>query len=355
MAQTFRESTKDASFHVAVQGRHQAIYRNAADDFKNPVFAAGAVLWRFAGADEKEGLQNQPDNLSQNFPIVTDIEDVEVAVIHRPFYDDWSLAKGKVDPGESLAVTAKREITEETGYRIRLGKLLGHVSYPIKRHTKVVYYWLAFVVGGAFRANSEVDEIRWLPFSQARDLLTYEADKLVLDAAKKRLALPTTSRVILVRHAHAGKRVEWTADDNERPLTKKGLKQAGALAEVLHAYRPTNLYSAEPVRCVDTLAAFQDAYGAGLKVTVDPLFGDAGWLENPEAARKRLKAVIAQPGVAVVVSQGDAIPQAIEWLVPQGTLPLEEIPAKKSSIWVLSFHLGKLVGADYLESPLPLH
>ncbi|MGC3905843.1 NUDIX hydrolase [Corynebacterium variabile] len=103
------------------------------DEFVNPTFAAGAVMWRrLSPADP-----GTPE---------TGAEDaVEIAVIHRPRYDDWSLPKGKVDKGEGIVQTAVRELVEETGYASTLGWLLGYVHYPVGNSTKVVWYWTAEV------------------------------------------------------------------------------------------------------------------------------------------------------------------------------------------------------------------
>ena len=98
------EDDKDLASEMLITGRYQAVPRDPAAEFKRTTLAAGAVLWR-----------GERDN-------------AEVAVIHRPHYDDWSLAKGKVDPGESLSATAAREIWEETGYDVKLGKLIGKVT-----------------------------------------------------------------------------------------------------------------------------------------------------------------------------------------------------------------------------------
>lgn len=115
---------------------------------KNPILAAGAVLWR-----PSEG---------------TDTPDI--AVIHRPRYDDWSLPKGKVDPAETEPVTAVREIQEETGFRAHLGRRLTTVSYPVDQGVKKVRYWAGRCVGGEFSVNSEVDELKWLPEAIATQL-----------------------------------------------------------------------------------------------------------------------------------------------------------------------------------------
>ncbi len=102
---------------------------------------------------------------------------VEVAVIHRPRYGDWSLPKGKLDPGEGYEQAALREVEEETGMRAKLEVELGSVSYrDRKRRTKLVRYWLMRPVAGEFAPGPEVDELRWLGPDEAEDLLSYRHD-----------------------------------------------------------------------------------------------------------------------------------------------------------------------------------
>jgi len=103
------------------------------------------------------------------------------AVIHRPKYDDWSLPKGKLDPGETHPEAAVREVEEETGWRAELGVELGVVTYEHDGRPKRVEYWGMRAVAGEFTPNAEVDELRWLPQHDARALLSYERDREVFD------------------------------------------------------------------------------------------------------------------------------------------------------------------------------
>ncbi len=126
------------------------------------VEAAGAVLWRHADAG------------------------VAVALVHRPKYDDWSLPKGKLDPGEGLVEAAQREVGEETGHQARVGAYLGCITYPVRSADgrlidKAVHYWAMEAVNGAFTPGREVDELRWLPPDEAAALLSYARDREVLD------------------------------------------------------------------------------------------------------------------------------------------------------------------------------
>ena len=108
----------------------------------------------------------------------------EVLVVHRPKYSDWSLPKGKLDPGETLEQAALREVEEETGWRCRLGDHIGKNEYR-DRHgrSKRVDWWLMEPIDGEFAANDEVDEIRWVPVSEARELLTHADDYELVEAA----------------------------------------------------------------------------------------------------------------------------------------------------------------------------
>ena len=108
---------------------------------------------------------------------------VEVLVVHRPSYDDWSFPKGKQNPGEKLKETALREVEEETGYRCRLKGWVGQVRYPVGRNqVKEVSYWAMKVTSGRFRPNDEVDEVRWVEPDRARTLLTWPRDINLLES-----------------------------------------------------------------------------------------------------------------------------------------------------------------------------
>jgi len=121
------------------------------------VKASGGVVWRRAGGG------------------------IEVALVHRPRYDDWSFPKGKLDPGESWEDAALREVEEEIGLRCRLGHELPPTGYrDNKGRAKVVRYWMMEPLDGAFEPSHEVDEVRWLAPADAHRLLTYEHDRELL-------------------------------------------------------------------------------------------------------------------------------------------------------------------------------
>lgn len=106
---------------------------------------------------------------------------LKVLLVHRPRYDDWSLPKGKLDPGESHRQAALREVQEETGLRCKAGEELPEVRYDDRKgRPKRVRYWSMEPVDGSFEPNGEVDEVRWLPLDEADQTLTYAHDLTVL-------------------------------------------------------------------------------------------------------------------------------------------------------------------------------
>ncbi|HWD05658.1 MAG TPA: NUDIX hydrolase [Amycolatopsis sp.] len=303
--------------------------------------AAGAVLWRHAG------------------------DRIEVALVHRPRYDDWSLPKGKLDPGETLVATAVREVREETGFHAVLGRHLAQTAYTVPARTngkplaKTVDYFSGEAVSGSFEPGDEVDELRWLAPVAAEQLLTNAADVGVLRAF---CSLPAPLRtVLLVRHAKAGKRSDWTGDDDLRPLSEAGVRQAEALRTLLPLFGPDAVYSAPRLRCVQTVRGVAEDLGA--EIHHEQLLSEEGYWPDPVRGINRLLAIASAGGTPLICSQGGVIPDVVSALADRDglTLPAARsgiVPSKKGSLWVLSFNAGEsglqLVGADYHPSPLPV-
>jgi len=130
----------------------------------------------------------------------------EVAVVHRPKYMDWSLPKGKLEPGEGWKEAALREVEEETGFRAKAGRELPSTSYRDRkgRH-KVVRYWLMKPLEGGFEPHDEVDELRWLPVSKAVKKLTYEHDKQLVERAMEPSGIMTGLRGFANRRGQGGR------------------------------------------------------------------------------------------------------------------------------------------------------
>ncbi|MDX6276090.1 MAG: 8-oxo-(d)GTP phosphatase [Nocardioidaceae bacterium] len=231
---------------------------------------------------------------------------VEVLLIHRPSYDDWTFPKGKADPGESLQATAVREIAEETGFRVRLGHPLGELSYPVGAATKSVTYWCARLIGdeGTFEANDEVDEIRWVGLKGAEALLTYEHDETLLDTFRgllERKAHRTRTTVVL-RHGKATPRDEAT-DDLERPLTEVGRDQAEQLVPLLGAYGIRLVVSSPAVRCAQTVEPFAQSISTFLEID-DRLGEDA----SASQVQRSVEALLERKSPVVMCTHRPTLP-----------------------------------------------
>ncbi|WP_296376424.1 MULTISPECIES: NUDIX hydrolase [unclassified Pseudonocardia] len=295
------------------------------------VRAAGAVLWRASESG------------------------TELALVHRPRYDDWSFPKGKLDRGETMPFAAVREVAEETGWRCRLGPVLGDVHYEVPEGPKLVRYWSAQAVDGAdgpgFSANDETDELRWVAPDKAGGLLSYRRDVDVLGRFVRRGV--ATSTLVLVRHARAGSRSQWDGDDGLRPLSGSGREQALQVSTLLGLFGPDRVLSAPPVRCRETVAPL--AATLGVPVSGEPLLGEEGYWDDPDAGLARARELAAAPGVTVVCSQGGVIPDVVAALAAASPHRLgvdpDDVPARKASTWVLTFDGPDLRGADHYARP----
>jgi 8-oxo-dGTP diphosphatase len=177
-----------------------------------------------------------------------------VLLVHRRKYDDWSLPKGKIEPGEPLPVTAVREVLEEGGARLALGRRLASVRYNVGGRPKRVHYWAARVLSVDARAipNAEVDEVAWLPAERAVEKVSYPHDHGVLADFAARP--PHTVPLILVRHAKALPKGGWKRADADRPLDDAGRDAAKALADLIACFSPRFwLVSSPAARCTQTL------------------------------------------------------------------------------------------------------
>ena len=179
----------------------------------------------------------------------------EVVIVHRKRYDDWTLPKGKVEAGESLPVCAVREVHEETGVTIRLGVPLDSISYEAgNAGLKKVDYWGGVVLDSVRRApDAEVDVVSWLPVRAALSRLTYSHDHFLV---QQHLEQPPTTPLIILRHAKAMDRKDWSRKDSARPINARGRRQARLLVPILNAYGVTSLISSTSTRCVATVLPY---------------------------------------------------------------------------------------------------
>jgi 8-oxo-dGTP pyrophosphatase MutT (NUDIX family)/phosphohistidine phosphatase SixA len=274
---------------------------------------------------------------------------IEVAVVHRPRYDDWSLPKGKLDAGEHALGAAFREVVEETGLQVVVGRRAPTTRYAVEGASKRVDYWLMRCTGGEFSPNDEVDELRWLPPDDAAALCTHDHDRQVVrDAARD--DVPREVALLLVRHGRAGDKHAFDGPDELRPLDAKGRRQAARLAEALPLFGPAAIASAPPLRCRQTVEPLAEALG--LDVRRLPEIGEEGYAEDPQAAFALVQDLLTarDRGPTVLCSQGGAIPSLLQALGVHGhDVPGLPPPAAKGSTCTIGGRPGALV-ADYYRN-----
>ena len=233
----------------------------------------------------------------------------EFLLVHRPGRRDWSLPKGKIDPGEHVIAAAVRECDEESGYSPVLEAPLPMQSYSVGSRPKVVHYWRARVreeVG--FAPDDEVDEVRWLPVAEAAEQLTYPSEVRLVEAAA---ALPDSVPLILLRHTQALKRSQFDGSvDAERPLSGKGRSQSKHLVPLLDAYGITGVHSSPARRCHDTVKRFAKHIDAG--IAAEPALSEEGHQDAPQASAARAAELALLPQALVVCSHRPVFPTLLE-------------------------------------------
>lgn len=263
------------------------------------IHAAGAVVWRQRGRS------------------------LEVLLIHRPAYSDWSWPKGKPDKRETLPACAVREVKEETGVDVVLGAPLPAVRYHLSNgKQKVNWYWAAQVAGAHAAAQalpevepappSEVDETVWVDAVTALTMLTRRSDreplKVLLDLyADEQLC---TWALLVTRHGLAKKRSAWDGEELTRPLTPTGEKQARTLVAFFAAYGATRITSSPWRRCTMTVEPF--AAAAGLEVGTAQFLTENGAKQDPKSVRKLITRVLNSEVNTVLCTHRPVLPSVLK-------------------------------------------
>ena len=283
------------------------------------VRAAGGVLWRV-----------NADRL------------LEVAVVHRPRYDDWSLPKGKAAPGEHLLTCALREVKEETGYDAVIGRSLGFSRYLVmsgsRATPKSVHWWAMRCTGGQFESSHEVDRMKWLSPDQALRRMTPTRGRSALRRFLN--ASPDTRTLLLVRNGRAVPSSGWTGEEPTRPLQADGQAQADALAELLTMYQPDCVTSAASVRCVETVAPL--AGSLELPVEIEPALSVSAHDADPSRTRDRVWELLRRCSTVVICAEHEVVNDLVVHVTGR-----RRASAGRGSTWALSLDDGRLAGVDY--------
>lgn len=285
--------------------------------------AAGAVLWR----------EETPFEL-------------EILLVHRPQYDDWSFPKGKVEDGESAIAAAYREVMEETGHAAIFGQYLGSSSYKVGEGKKKVKYWMAQALPSSisFSPNNEVDKIEWVSIKEARHFLTYDEDRDILDEFINRERY--TSTLILLRHAKAIKRSDWADYDLDRPLSQEGVEQSKRLVSQLVPFGIEGIFSSDASRCYATVEPLSEFLN--LKVTATAELNEESYDKDSKQALNYVRHLMRYPGNQLIAGHNPIIPEILTKLARVEYSADDLNPA---DAWVVHHRGDKVHSVEFIRHP----
>jgi 8-oxo-(d)GTP phosphatase len=285
--------------------------------------AAGALLWRQNTAGE-----------------------IEVGLVHRPRYDDWSLPKGKIDGDETPLACAYREVLEETGIKARFTRQLGSVEYEDNGTQKRVKYWVAQALGAPiFEPNDEVDQLRWLSPTDSLDLATHQSDKEMIERFLG-IQEPTDTLIIL-RHTKALERGDWDGDDSLRTLSENGLAQAQSLIGHLAPFAIDEIYTSDFTRCVQTVTPLGES--RGLAVSKVPSLNEATFESDPERSITFANALKQDERNILICSHNPVIPTMLRGILNTKLKNKDLIKLEPGDAWLVHRVKGEIVALDYLS------
>lgn len=289
--------------------------------------AAGAVLWR---------------RLSDDL--------IQVALIHRPRYDDWSFPKGKVEEGESEIACAHREVLEETGFQSVFGPELCLVEYPVAESTKSVRYWAAEAIGDSKGAHdvTEVDQLIWLTIEDAYSKLSRVGDKDVLSSFENFGG--DTTPIILLRHGKAIAREEWDGDDGDRPLAQLGQLQAKRMLTMYMPFGVTEIHTSDAVRCYETVVPM--ARSLNLDTIYWSELSEYAFEKDKKAAIKVVQEIIESEVRAIVCGHNPVLPEIAARFIGKKNFKKLDHGLMPGESWILHHRDGEIVAIDWLPAPI---
>ncbi|ASY09810.1 8-oxo-dGTP diphosphatase [Candidatus Nanopelagicus limnes] len=290
------------------------------------ILAAGAIVWR----KHKEKF-------------------TEVAIIHRPKYDDWTFPKGKCEIGEALIACAHREVFEETNITTEFGPFLGKVEYASQQGMKQVSYWSAKVIDEKpFTPNSEVDQIKWVAVTKVSEMLSMETDREILDSFIKLKF--DTKPFVLLRHAKAVSRDEWQGDDDDRPLEDLGINQSKRLLSTYKVFNLEQIHTSDAIRCYSTVEPI--ANGLNLKLEVTAKLSESTYRKDKDKAFDYAKELLKSEINAMICSHNPILPKMLNKLTKKSDVDADEEKLSPADGWVIHRDGKEIIQIDRLDAPL---
>lgn len=294
------------------------------------IIAAGGVVWR----ETKDSK-------------------IELAIIHRPKYDDWTFPKGKLDSGEELISGAYREILEETGLDIEFGPFLGAVEYESVEVAKHVSYWAAKALSSSkeFHPNNEADLLEWHEFESARKKLTRDTDKEILEIF---IDSPyQATKLIMLRHAKALARDEWQSGDEDRPLDNLGQLQAKRMHAVYQVFGISQIHTSDAVRCYDTVIALTNTLK--IEPVITSKLSEYTFEKNKDKSLDyalELAEISRSTGETILLcSHNPVLPRMLERVAKKSSVELPESKLKPGDAWVVFLGKNKCLQIDVVPAP----
>ena len=286
--------------------------------------AAGALLWR-----------------------EVDTRNLEIALIHRPRYDDWSLPKGKIEDGETALQCAYREVFEETGIKATFTRQLGSVEYEESEQKKRVIFWAArcAIDTGTFVVNEEVDELVWFTPEDALAKATHDSDRKMIEdfqAQEQR-----TDTLIILRHTKALERGDWDEVDSERTLNEVGFDQAQLLIKHLEPFAIDEVYTSNYTRCVQTVTPL--SHSRGLTITQVPSLNEETFENDPQRSVAFANALKQDEKNILICSHNPVIPTMLRGILNTKLKNKDLIKLEPGDAWIVHRVHGEIVGLDYLS------
>lgn len=294
-------------------------------DEASEIQAAGAIVWR----------RNESDV-------------IEIALVHRPKYGDWSIPKGKVEGDESLISCAYREVVEETGFAVRFGQSIGSVHYEVNGLRKSVTYWSARLLGEQGKPNpEEVDAVRWMSCEEAKEQLVRDSDRQIVETFQT--IEPDTKPLILLRHAKAIERQEWAGEDTDRPLSSLGERQAKRMLTNFLPFAVEEIHSSSAVRCYESITPL--ARGLNVDFFFTDSLTEEVFHKNNERPFKYVQRLLVNDFTTLVCSHNPILPSIVSAFVDKFGVEVPITKLEPGDAWIAHHVEREVVAIDFLPAP----